>query len=275
MQIERISEHIYWFQSEVYAQVTAGVIMGNQWAVVIDTLAIPEETLELRRFVEEELNIPVRYIINTHHHADHSWGNCFFPGAYVIAHDTCRKEMAEQGSEALKAAAEHDQQFKQTKLVLPHFTFSSGSINLEVGKKTLQLIHTPGHSLDSISVLALEDRILFAGDAILPIPFIADGDIKLMRDSLRLINDLSLENIVQGHGDVILRGEVQESVDENLDYLDKIETKVREIIRDNKPITALQKITIESCGKSRIALNGIAEELHHSNLRTLYKIFKE
>lgn len=274
MQIERISEHVYWFQSEVYAQVTAGVIVGSQWAVVIDTLAIPEETLELRRFVEEELNIPVRYIINTHHHADHSWGNCFFPGSYVIAHDICRIEMAKHGSEALKIAAEHDQQFKQTKLVLPQFTFSSGNVNLEVGKKTLQIFHTPGHSLDSISVLALEDRILFAGDAVLPIPFIADGDITRMRESLHLIRDLSLENIIQGHGDVILRGEVQDSVDENLAYLNKIETAVIGILDAKKPLAALSKITIESCGKSRISLNGIAEELHQSNLRTLYNQFK-
>lgn len=275
MQIERISEHVYWFQSEVYAQVTAGVIVGNQWAVVIDTLPIPEETLELRRFVEEELNIPVRYIINTHHHADHSWGNCFFPGSSVIAHDLCRKFMAEQGMGALKTAAEHDQQFKQTKLILPQFTFSTGSINLEVGKKTLKIFHTPGHSYDSISVLAVEDRILFAGDAILPVPFIADGDINLMRKSLHQFHDLSLENIIQGHGDVILRGEVQDIVDDNLQYLNTIETAVKDIIENKKPVTALSKVTIESCGKSRIVLNGVAEELHQSNLRTLYHYHKQ
>lgn len=275
MQIERISEHVYWFQSEVYAQVTAGVIVGNQWAVVIDTLAIPEETLELRRFIEEELNIPVRYIINTHHHADHSWGNCFFPGAYVIAHELCRKEMAEHGNEALKVAAEHDQQFKQTKLILPQFTFNSGTISLEVGKKTLNIFHTPGHSLDSISVLASEDRILFAGDAILPVPFIADGDINEMRKSLAMIREIPLENMVQGHGDVILRGEVQETVDENLAYLDKIESAVKNLLNDKKPLAALSQITIESCGKNRIALNGIAQELHQSNLRTLYQLYKE
>ena len=81
MQRERVSENVYWFQSEIYAQVTAGVVVGTDWAVVIDTLAIPEETLEMRSYVEEELKVPVRYVINTHYHADHTWGNCFFPGA--------------------------------------------------------------------------------------------------------------------------------------------------------------------------------------------------
>jgi cyclase len=56
------------------------VVVGPQWAVVIDTLALPDETLTIREFIEHELNVPVRYVINTHYHADHSWGNCFFPG---------------------------------------------------------------------------------------------------------------------------------------------------------------------------------------------------
>ena len=81
MHRERVSENVFWFQSEVYAQVTAGVVVGPQWAVVIDTLALPDETLGMREFIEHELSVPVRYVINTHYHADHAWGNCFFPGA--------------------------------------------------------------------------------------------------------------------------------------------------------------------------------------------------
>ena len=91
MHRERVSENVFWFQSEVYAQVTAGVVAGPQWAVVIDTLALPDETLSIREFIEHELNVPVRYVINTHYHADHAWGNCFFPGATVIAHERCRE----------------------------------------------------------------------------------------------------------------------------------------------------------------------------------------
>lgn len=275
MQIERISENVYWFQSEIYAQATAGVIVGPQWAVVIDTLAMPEETLELRRYIEEDLHLPVRYIINTHHHADHSWGNCFFPGSTVIAHELCRQEMINRGFDALENAAVHDPQFKQTKLILPHLTFSEGSIQLLVGKKHLNIFSTPGHSADGISVLVDEDRVLFAGDAFLPIPFIVDGDINQMRASLKMIGTLSLENVVQGHGDVILRGEIQDAIDNNLSYLDKAENAVNKIIAEGKPIDALQKITVDSCGKSRIFLNGIAEQLHQGNLRTLYQRIKK
>ena len=95
MHRERVSENVFWFQSEVYAQVTAGVIIGPQWAVVIDTLAMPDETLSMREFIEHELSVPVRYVINTHYHADHAWGSCFFPAATLIAHARCRDLLAE------------------------------------------------------------------------------------------------------------------------------------------------------------------------------------
>ena len=68
---ERVADDVYTFQSDVYAQVNAGAIIGQDWAVVIDTLAFPDETLAIREFIEDELKRKVRYVINTHYHADH------------------------------------------------------------------------------------------------------------------------------------------------------------------------------------------------------------
>jgi cyclase len=271
MQRERVSENVYWFQSEIYAQVTAGVVTGSQWAIVIDTLALPEETLAMRSFIEEELNVPVRYVINTHYHADHSWGNCFFPGATVIGHSLCREAMITKGTASLEAAKRQNPLFKQVKLVPPHVTFSKGEMALRVGKKSLILIQTPGHSNDGISVLIEEDRVLFAGDAFLPLPYVVDGDVDDLVASIKKIGKMGLENIVQGHGDIILRGEIDEAVKENLSYLSAIRKAVRNASRRRNPMDALALIDIESCGKSRVYLGGLAEELHRRNLRYLYR----
>ena len=46
MQRERVADNVYYFQSDVYAQVTAGAVIGPNWAIVIDTLAVPEETIK-------------------------------------------------------------------------------------------------------------------------------------------------------------------------------------------------------------------------------------
>jgi glyoxylase-like metal-dependent hydrolase (beta-lactamase superfamily II) len=271
MQRERVSENVYWFQSEIYAQVTAGVVIGTQWAVVIDTLAIPEETLAMRSFIEEDLNVPVRYVINTHNHADHSWGNCFFPGSTIIGHSRCRQAMIDRGSTALEAARKQNQSFKQIKLVLPQLTFDEGDLSLRVGKKNLVLITTPGHSRDGISVLIEEDRILFAGDAFLPLPYVVDGDIEELGATIKRIGKMGLENIVQGHGDIILRGEIDTAVHENLAYLSAIRKAVRGALRRRNPADALAMIDIDSCGKSRVYLGGLAEDLHRRNLRALYR----
>jgi len=271
MHRERVSENVYWFQSEVYAQVTAGVIAGPQWAVVIDTLALPEETLGIREFIEHELGVPVRYVINTHHHADHAWGNCFFPGATVIAHDRCRELLNERGIPSLEAARKQNAILRQVKIVLPQVTFSQGEITLRVGKKNLVIMPALGHSSDGISVLVEEDRILFAGDAFMPLPYIVDGNADEIAASIRKIGRMGLENIVQGHGDIILRGEIDSAVKENLNYINAIKKVVRTAARRKAAEEYLDNIKIEECGKSRVHLGGLAERLHQRNLRALLR----
>ncbi len=271
MQRERVSENVYWFQSDVYAQVTAGAITGPQWAVVIDTLAIPEETLNMRSFIEEQLGVPVRYVINTHNHADHTWGNCFFPGATVIAHKTCRDLMDARGQASLEAARKQNPVFRQVKLICPHLTFETGSLSLKVGKKNLVMMSTPGHSPDGISILVEEDRVLFAGDAFLPLPYIVDGDPDVLCATIKSYAKMGLENIIQGHGDIVLRGEIDEAVNENLAYMAAVRKAVKAAAKKRNPLDALALIDIESCGKSRVLLGGLADDLHKRNVRFLYK----
>lgn len=274
MHRERISENVYWFQSEIYAQVTAGAVTGPQWAVVIDTLALPEETLAMRSFIEDDLGVPVRYVINSHYHADHSWGNCFFPGATVIGHALSRQIMSDKAPSSLDSARRQNPTFKQVKIVPPQMTFDEGQLVLRVGKKNLIIMPTPGHSRDGISVLVEEDRVFFAGDAFLPLPYVVDGDTEELSNTIRRIGKMGLENIIQGHGDIILRGEIDDAVKENLAYLAAIRKAVRGALKKRNPLDALAMIDIESCGKSRVYLGGLAEELHRRNLRYLYKQFQ-
>jgi glyoxylase-like metal-dependent hydrolase (beta-lactamase superfamily II) len=255
----------------MYAQVSAGVIAGPKWAVVIDTL-MPEESLEIREFVENRLELPVRYVINTHHHADHCWGNCFFPGATVIGHERCRQLLVDGGPNALEIASQESSFYKKLKIVPPHITFSSGIFNLQIGKKNLKLFSAPGHSEDNIAILIEEDRILFSGDAFMPLPFIVEGDIDQYIETIKSFKDLGLENIIQGHGDIILRGEIEEKIRENITYLTAIQKAVRTATLRKNPLEILDSIGVEACGKSRILLGGLANELHNRNLRYLYYI---
>jgi len=273
---ERISDSVYSFQSDIYAQVTAGAVVGPNWAVVIDTLAMPEESLAIRDFIEQEINIPVRYVINTHSHADHAWGNCFFPNVTIISHSLCRELLDTKGRESLEDVRENDLSFRNVRIVLPQMTFDDGQISLRVGKKTLTLITLPGHCIDNVGVLVEEDRVLFAGDAAMPIPYIVDGDIDVMIATLKKISKISLENVVQGHGDIVLRGEVENYVKDNLAYLSSIRKVVRKAGRRKYPQDLLDESIVDDCGKSHVLLGGLAGELHRRNLRALYRqIFDE
>lgn len=268
---ERVADDVYTFQSDIYAQVNAGAIIGQDWAVVIDTLAFPDETLAIREFIEDELKRKVRYVINTHYHADHSWGNCFFPGAFVFSHGLCRNLLKKHGQKSLDAVLEMDNTFQKTQIVLPHITLNEGLMELVIGDKTLRFIELPGHSPDGIGVYIVEDEVLFAGDVWMPIPHIVDGDGEIMRQSLKKIEELTIENVVQGHGEVILRGEVNSSIADRIDYLDRIDGIIQEAVLDEYPGEYLREKTIEDCGKSRILLGGAAEEIHQQNLRHLYQ----
>ena len=270
MQRERVSENVYWFQSEVYAQVTAGAVIGPQWAVLIDTL-IPQETSQIKDFIENDLMVPVRYVIDSHHHADHSWGNSYFPEAIIIGHALCRELMLTKSRSALEEAGQENPFLREIAIVPPQITFSEGTVSLRVGKKQLQIFHTPGHTPDSISVLVEEDRILFAGDAFMAVPFIVGGNLD---DAVKTISDIgkmSLENIVQGHGDIILRGEIEDACASNLAYLRSIQKIAKAAARRKDPLQFLQTQDIEASGKSRVSLSGVAEELHQNNLRALLK----
>ncbi|MFL7813380.1 MAG: MBL fold metallo-hydrolase [Anaerolineales bacterium] len=268
---ERVADDVYTFQSDIYAQVNAGAVIGQDWAVVIDTLAFPDETLAIREFIEEELKRKVRYVINTHYHADHSWGNCFFPGAYVLSSAQSRDLLEKYGQRSLATAVESDSTFQKTQIILPHITVSEGILELIIGDKTLRFIELPGHSPDGIGVYIVEDEVLFAGDVWMPVPHIVDGDSEVMRESLRKIGKLTIENVVQGHGEVILRGEVNTSIKDRIRYLDVIDKIVEEAAHDEFPGEYLREKTIEECGKSRILLGGAAEEIHQQNLRHLYE----
>jgi glyoxylase-like metal-dependent hydrolase (beta-lactamase superfamily II) len=269
---ERVADNVYVFTSERYAQVNAGAVIGPEWSVVIDTLAYPDEARDIRQFIEGRLERPIKYVINTHYHSDHTMGNAIFTNAIILSHEKCRRFLDTQGREAFQAAQRQNRELRGFELKLPDVVFSEGNISLRVGRRTLELIPLPGHSPDGIGVLVLEDRVLFSGDIMMPVPYLVDGDIDQMVANLKKIPKLKLENLVLGHGDSsILRGEVQKAVRANLSYLSSIKRHVRKAARLKDPEGYLQSIDIEQCGKSRILINGLAVELHRRNLSALYQ----
>lgn len=265
---ERVADNVYVTTSELYAQVNSGIVVGPEWSVLIDTLAYPDETREVRDFIERDLGSQVRYVINTHYHADHTLGTWFFPGAIVVAHETCRTLLDTRGRQALRQAQRESPDLREIQIVLPDIVVRDESLSLRVGRKTLELVPLPGHSPDGLGVLIVEDRVLFSGDVMMPLPYVIDGDIDTMAETLRRIPRMKLENLVQGHGEVILRGEISEAVRSNSSYLAALDRYVKRVKR-RKSTAGVEDPEVDEFGKSRILMNGLGADLHRRNLEAL------
>ncbi|RMG90366.1 MAG: MBL fold metallo-hydrolase [Chloroflexi bacterium] len=272
---ERIADDIYVFTSQLYAQVTAGAILTKEGVVLIDTLYYPEETQAIKEFLEDRLGYKVRYVINTHYHADHTQGTYLFPDAQVVSHALCRKLLDTVGREGLAEAKENIPELEGVEIVLPDLVFDEGMLNLHIGGKTLRLYHLPGHSEDMIGIMVTDEAIFFASDNVMPVPTIFDGDYDALVNSLEKILELGPDSVVQGHGEIILRGEVKQVLEDDLRYLQMIKEIVADTVAKGLPIEALDKYDIEYCGKSRIPLNGLVSDLHMANLRKLYREMTE
>lgn len=263
---ERIADHVFVFRSGLYAQVNAGLVTTNEGCIVIDTLPFPQETQEIIDFVHRRLRSRVRFLVLTHSHADHVYGAYLFPEAEVVGHLLCRDLMIKQTRPALIEARQRHAALAEVSLHLPSMLVEKEA-TLRLGDFTVTLRHSPGHSPDVITVYVKEEKVLFASDTVMPAPYFINGNINDFRRSLREIMELSpVEDVVQGHGDVLLRGEVNTVLQTHLDYLDKVEAHARGVAARGGGKEELETLTLDECGLSRIALNGFVQQMHKANL---------
>jgi glyoxylase-like metal-dependent hydrolase (beta-lactamase superfamily II) len=175
------------------------------------------------------------------------------------------------GVAGLAEAKTSNRELREVQIVLPDIVIGDEQISLRLGRKTLELVPLPGHSPDGIGVLLTEDRVLFSGDAMMPLPSLVDGQIETSAASLRKIPRMKLENLVQGHGEVILRGEIPNAVRSNLAYLAALDRYVHRQQRRKSPSPLADEPT-SGIRQSRILMNGLADEPHRRNLQALLRL---
>jgi len=268
----RVADDTWVFTSGLYVEVNAGLVVTSEGGILIDTLPFPSETKQIIDFAARVCPQGIKYVINTISHADHVYGSCFFPEAELIGHELCRQFLIEYGYKALEEAKEHTPELRTIEIRLPKLIFSEGMV-IRLGDKTVHLIHSPGPSPELCAVHVREDKVLFASDLMMPVPLIANGlaDPDAFKRSLLNLHDYNLECIVQGHGDILLRGEVSTSIDASVKYLEDIQTLVDTLIADGATKHDLLQHDVEQFDRSRIPLGGLVQQFHSNNLLYLWE----
>jgi glyoxylase-like metal-dependent hydrolase (beta-lactamase superfamily II) len=180
--------------------------------------------------------------------------------------------LIEHGYKALDEAKEHTPELRAVEIRLPKIIFNEGMV-IRLGGKTVHLIHSPGPSPELCVVHVREDKVLFASDLMMPVPLIATpySDLEAFKRSLLNLHDYNLECIVQGHGDILLRGEVTSSIDISVKYLDDIQALVQRLMAEGATKHDLLRYDIEQFERSRIPLGGLVQQFHANNLLYLWE----
>ncbi len=181
----------------------AGIVLGGSDTFVIDTAA----TITRARLLREAVmllgqNAPVT-VINTHHHGDHTFGNCVFvPEAAIVAHDLARTEMAEAGLGLQGLWPEV--QWGEVRLTLPTVTFPD-RMTLHAAGLRMELVHVgPAHTTNDVVVWLPERGVLFAGDVVSNgvTPFCLMGSVSGSLRTIERLRSFGATTIVPGHGPV-------------------------------------------------------------------------
>jgi cyclase len=182
-----------------------GFLAGRHGVVSIDTCSTEARTRAYLAAVAAVTSRPVRTLVSTHHHGDHTYGNCLLPAATIVGHERCREEVL-AGFLPGNTGLFEDVEWGDLVLAPPFLTYRD-AITLWVDdlRCDVRYVGTPAHTTND-SIVYIPDRgVLFAGDLLFNggTPFLLMGSVSGAIEVLEeVIRPLRAPVIVAGHGPV-------------------------------------------------------------------------
>jgi cyclase len=192
-----------------------GFLVGSQGVTSIDACSTEARTRAYQSAIARVTPRPVRLLVNTHHHGDHTFGNYLFDGAAIVAHDRARQEMLDFGPPR-SAPFWEEVEWGPVRLDPPFLTFSD-QLTLHVDDLQCQIRHVggPAHTTNDSIVWIPERSVLFSGDLLFNggTPFLLMGSVAGAVTVLEeVLRPLGAATIVPGHGPVCAPGLIEETI---------------------------------------------------------------
>lgn len=196
-----------------------GFMVGRAGAVCVDASSTEKRTRALLAAVGEVSRAPVRTLVNTHSHPDHTQGNSLFGTATIVAHERTRAEVRAGIPAGALAAIWEPMDTGDCHSEPPFLTYTEG-VTVWVDDLRCEVRHVgrPAHTTNDSIVWIPERSVLYAGDLAFKggTPFLLSGSVAGAVEVLTtVLAPLEPAVVVPGHGPVC----GPEVFDETLDYL--------------------------------------------------------
>ncbi|MBA3905919.1 MAG: MBL fold metallo-hydrolase [Pseudonocardiales bacterium] len=196
-----------------------GFVVGPQGIISIDSCSTERRTRAYLDTIASVSPAPVRMLVNTHHHGDHTFGNALFDTATIVAHEKARAEMIAFGP-ARELPFWQNPDWGTLPLEPPFLTFTD-RVALHAGdlRGEVVFVGTPAHTTNDCIIWFPSRSTLFCGDLIFNegTPFLLMGSVTGAVEVLEnVIAPLEATTVVPGHGPVF---HGPEPLAATLDYL--------------------------------------------------------
>ena len=235
--VHRVAGNVYMLDGAGGGNVT--VLVGSDSVVLVDAHMDPQHQRVLAA-LKQVSDKPVRYVIDTHCHGDHTWGNAAFQreGATVIAHRNVRERLATESNCGPRPGTG-----------LPTVTFDS-ELTLYVDDEEIRIIKLPsGHTDGDAMVYFKKANVVATGDAFVSNGLggaskAQDGTMTGLVDELRKIVSLVPEDakVIPGHGAQASLNDMRRS----LKTLEGMKEAIERPVRAGKTVDEIRKMNVLS-----------------------------